>query len=125
MRVKMKPVKVLFEVIGRAGRLEYLRQVGSEWNNMVELQDHKGAKLILMRENGIMSQALSEVMGDGTSDWKVVSGAPSLLHTLDTPGLGDDIPCEKCGAVALDTGLECSECGHDNYPAVYGRPFGA
>lgn len=26
--------------------------------------------------------------------------------------------------VALDTGLECSECGHDNYEAVYGRPFG-
>jgi len=43
----------------------------------------------------------------------------------DQPGLGDDIPCEKCGAVALDTGLECSECGHDNYPAVMGRPFGA
>ncbi len=43
----------------------------------------------------------------------------------DPPGLGDDIPCEKCGAVALDTGLECSECGHDNYPAVMGRPFGA
>lgn len=40
-------------------------------------------------------------------------------------GLGDDIPCEKCGAVALDTGLECSECGHDNYEAVYGKPFGS
>lgn len=40
------------------------------------------------------------------------------------PGLGDDIPCEKCGAVALDTGLECDECGHDNYQAVMGRPFG-
>ena len=38
------------------------------------------------------------------------------------PGLGDDVPCEKCGAVALDTGLECSECGHDNYEAVYGKP---
>lgn len=41
------------------------------------------------------------------------------------PGKGDDIACEKCGAVALDTGLECSECGHDNYEAVTGRPFGA
>ena len=41
----------------------------------------------------------------------------------DPPGLGDDIACEKCGAVALDTGLECSECGHDNYFAVYGDPF--
>ena len=50
------------------------------------------------------------------------SDAPSLR---DPPGLGDDIPCEKCSAVALDTGLECSECGHDNYPAVMGRPFGA
>ena len=43
----------------------------------------------------------------------------------DQSGLGDDIPCEKCGSVALDTGLECSECGHDNYPAVMGRTFGA
>ena len=39
------------------------------------------------------------------------------------PGLGDDIPCEKCGAIALDTGLECDECGHDNYEAVTGKPF--
>lgn len=89
MRVKMKPVKV-FEVIGSTGRLEYLRQVGSDWNNMIELQDEKGAKLILMREGGVMSQALSEVMGDGTSDWTVVSGAPSLLHTLGLPKPGDE-----------------------------------
>jgi hypothetical protein len=40
------------------------------------------------------------------------------------PGEGDDVPCVKCGAVALDTGLECSECGHDNYEAVTGKPFG-
>lgn len=39
------------------------------------------------------------------------------------PGLGDDLPCVACGAVALDTGLECSECGHDNYEAVTGKPF--
>lgn len=89
MRVKMKPVKV-FEVIGRFGRLEYLRQVGSDWNNMVELQDDKGAKLILMRESGVMSQAISEVMGDGISDWTVVSGSPSLLHTLGLPQPGDE-----------------------------------
>lgn len=43
----------------------------------------------------------------------------------DPEGLGDDIACEKCGKVALDTGLECSECGHDNYPAIYGKPFPA
>lgn len=84
MRVKMMPVKV-FEVIGRTGRLKYLRQVGNDWNNMVELQDDKGCKLILMRESGIMSQALSEVMGNGTSDWTVVSGTPDLLHTLGLP----------------------------------------
>lgn len=43
----------------------------------------------------------------------------------DEPGLGDDIPCINCGSVALDTGLECSECGHDNYEAIYGKPFDA
>lgn len=41
----------------------------------------------------------------------------------DSPGLGDDVPCTACGEIALDTGLECSECGHDNYEAVTGKPF--
>lgn len=43
----------------------------------------------------------------------------------DEPGAGDDVPCEKCGATALDTGLECSKCGHDNHKAVTGNPFGS
>lgn len=43
----------------------------------------------------------------------------------DQAGLGDDVACERCAAKALDTGLECSECGHDNYEAVTGKPFGA
>lgn len=38
------------------------------------------------------------------------------------PGLGDDIPCSKCGAVALDTGLECDECGHDMAPELNAEP---
>lgn len=50
------------------------------------------------------------------------SDAPKLE---DEPGLGDDVPCEKCGANALDTGLECTECGHDNWQAITGKPFGA
>jgi hypothetical protein len=37
------------------------------------------------------------------------------------PGAGDDVSCIKCGAKALDTGLECDECGHDNYEAVTGK----
>jgi hypothetical protein len=41
------------------------------------------------------------------------------------PGQGDDVACVKCGAVALDTGLECDECGHDNHEAVTGKPFRA
>lgn len=39
------------------------------------------------------------------------------------PGLGDDIACYACGSKALDTGLECDECGADNYEAVTGKPF--
>ena len=46
-----------------------------------------------------------------------------VVTRQDLPGLGDDVPCEKCGAIALDTGLECDECGHDNYEAVTGKPF--
>lgn len=58
-----------------------------------------------------------------------MEGLPKFNPRSDTPkprsdpGEGDDMPCEKCGAVALDTGLECSECGHDNYAAVTGKPF--
>jgi hypothetical protein len=44
-------------------------------------------------------------------------------RSKDAPGAGDDVACAKCGAVALDTGLECDECGHDNYEAVTGKPF--
>lgn len=47
------------------------------------------------------------------------------MQARDGPGMGDDIACEKCGAVALDTGLECDECGHDNWQAVVGKPHGA
>ena len=47
------------------------------------------------------------------------------VKSRDEPGLGDDVACVKCGARALDTGLECDECGHDNYDAVTGKPFGA
>lgn len=42
----------------------------------------------------------------------------------DKPGIGDDIPCSRCGVVALDTGLECSECGYDMWPELNnGRDF--
>jgi hypothetical protein len=48
---------------------------------------------------------------------------PPFIPPKPEPGKGDDVPCEKCGAVALDTGLECSECGHDNWQAITGKPF--
>lgn len=41
----------------------------------------------------------------------------------DEPGKGDDLPCIRCGAIALDTGLECDECGYDNYYDITGKPF--
>lgn len=44
---------------------------------------------------------------------------------VDAPGPGDDVACFACGAKALDTGLECSECGADNWEAVTGKPFDA
>lgn len=57
-------------------------------------------------------------------DAKPFNPRSDALKARDEPGKGDDLPCVKCGAKALDTGLECSECGHDNYEAVTGRPFG-
>jgi len=55
-------------------------------------------------------------------DLPVFDPRRDALKHKDEPGLGDDVPCEKCGAVALDTGLECDECGHDNWQAVTGKP---
>ncbi len=37
-------------------------------------------------------------------------------------GLGDDIKCSKCDGY-LDTGLECTECGHDMRPEVYPEDY--
>lgn len=55
-----------------------------------------------------------------------MEGLPNLNARTDAAARkdepGDDVPCVKCGG-ALDTGLECSECGHDNYEAVTGKPF--
>lgn len=47
----------------------------------------------------------------------------SARRLADPPGLGDDIPCSKCGS-ALDTGLECTVCGHDMAPEVYPQAAG-
>lgn len=58
---------------------------------------------------------------DGLPQFNPRSDAP---RPRAVPGMGDEVPCEKCGG-ALDTGLECTECGHDNYEAVTGKPFGA
>lgn len=47
------------------------------------------------------------------------SGAPlPTTQPGKVAGLGDEIPCDKCGS-ALDTGLECTECGYDMASAVY------
>lgn len=54
---------------------------------------------------------------------QTIADLEERIAKLEGPGKGDDIACEKCGAVALDTGLECSECGHDNHEAVTGVPF--
>lgn len=56
---------------------------------------------------------------------KPFNARSDALPQRSEPGLGDDVACIKCGAIALDTGLECDECGHDNYEAVTGKPFGA
>ena len=37
-------------------------------------------------------------------------------------GLGDDIHCSKCNGY-LDTGLECTECGHDMRPEIYPEDY--
>lgn len=37
-------------------------------------------------------------------------------------GLGDDIHCSKCDGY-LDTGLECTECGHDMRPEIYPEDY--
>ena len=53
---------------------------------------------------------------------KEISTCSEAVTPQSEPGLGDDVPCEMCGG-ALDTGCECTECNHDNWQAVYGKPF--
>ena len=55
-----------------------------------------------------------------TKPYNARSDAPQQKKS--DPGIGDDVPCVNCGAVALDTGLECSECGFDNWPALTNTP---
>jgi hypothetical protein len=50
------------------------------------------------------------------------SDAPSVMNQ---PGVGDDVACVNCGAVALDTGLECDECGWDNSEVLTGKKWHA
>lgn len=57
---------------------------------------------------------------DGLPKFNARSDAPVRR---DEPGEGYDVACVNCGAVALDTGLECSVCGHDNWLAVTGEAF--
>ena len=52
---------------------------------------------------------------------KEISTCSEAVTPQSEPGLGDDVPCEMCGG-ALDTGCECTECNHDNWQAVYGKP---
>jgi hypothetical protein len=59
---------------------------------------------------------------DGLSNFNPRSDAKK---PREEPGLGDDVACVKCGEKALDTGLECDACGHDNWQAVTGKPFAA
>jgi hypothetical protein len=50
------------------------------------------------------------------------SDAPSVMNQ---PGVGDDVACVNCGEVALDTGLECDECGWDNSEVLTGKKWHA
>lgn len=43
----------------------------------------------------------------------------------DDPGPGDDELCARCGKMSIDTGLECYECGFDNYEHLTGRKRGS
>jgi hypothetical protein len=86
MQVKLKQVRS-FEVVGSAGRVEHMEQMGQPWNDMIELQDTTGRKLVLMRQTSALGQAISEAIGDGFSSWSVVSATPSLMDVL---GFGDD-----------------------------------
>ena len=47
------------------------------------------------------------------------------LHSLnDSTQVPEEIACSQCGAKdALDTGWECTECGHDMQPELFPEHF--
>ena len=53
-------------------------------------------------------------------DTKAFNPRSDAVAPRSEPGLGDDVPCEMCEG-PLDTGLECTECKHDNWQRVYGE----
>jgi hypothetical protein len=85
--MKTPAVKVVtetvYEVTGPSGHQLDMRQVGSEWNDMIELRDATKQKLVLMRTVRIATQMMDELIkGDRTSEWLVIGGSPDLLDIL-------------------------------------------
>lgn len=80
MDVLLQAEKV-FEVIGESGRLQNMKQIGAAWNNMIELQDDNGEKLILYRKDSFVTDAMNELMNQLT-EYVVIGGSSALIERL-------------------------------------------
>lgn len=78
MNVKLIPLK-MFKIEGRGSQLECLRQVGQEWNGMIELRTVDDAVLVLSRDPSSIGDTMAEIFGTGV-EWTVMKVSPRLAE---------------------------------------------
>ena len=81
MQVKLTPSRD-FDVSTSNGKAERFYQVGKEWNGMMELRDEKGRAIIVTRITPKATEIISEIFGDGSTEWVLVKGAPEIYGLL-------------------------------------------
>ena len=82
-------------------------------------------QVLMSRFEGDLADLLLAIAQERLADAETPRFSGDTALTVVMAAKGYPGTPEKCGAIALDTGLECDECGHDNYEAVTGRPFEA
>lgn len=86
LNVTLKPLNH-FDLIGEHGKLENLKQIGSEWNGMVELRAPNGGTIILAKtdenlKNDSIFEAIFGSSKDEDSQWTVIKISPHLLEKI-------------------------------------------
>lgn len=105
------------------GGLKPCPTCGSDCNERDELikAEREIERLQLLLQQAALREltATSEELGGyEVYEWNYSDHRKTTCCPKSEPGAGDEAPCSQCGA-PLDTGLECTECGHDTAREIY------